>query len=108
MTLEAKVFSSVLPTALILLGLACFVLTNKFIRKPQKRVMLITLGLTAAMMIADVTDYYIINVKPIQMIRFLTCTFGYIIRPVLIILFHFLSAEAEDISPHGLWSASIP
>ena len=99
MTLEAKVFSSVLPTALILLGLASFVLSDRYIQKNQKRIMLITLALTALMMIADVTEYYIINVKPIQMIRLLTCTFGYIIRPVLIILFHFFVGGSRRYIP---------
>lgn len=89
MTLEAKVFSSVLPMALVLLGLMCFVLTDKYVRKYQKSVMLTTLALTAAMIITDFTDYYMINVRPIYMIRLLTCTFGYIIRPVLVMLFHF-------------------
>ena len=89
MTLEAKVLSLVIPTALILVGLACFVVTDKYIHKHQKTVMLIALALTAAMIIMDVTDYYMINVKPIHMLRLLTCTFGYIIRPILIILFHF-------------------
>ena len=99
MTLEAKVFSSVLPMALILLGLASFVLSDRYIQKNQKRIMLITLALTALMMIADVTEYYIINVKPIQMIRLLTCTFGYIIRPVLIILFHFFVGGSRRYIP---------
>lgn len=106
--LEAKVFSSVVPTALVLLGLVCFVLTDKYIRKHQKRVMLITLALTAMMIVMDVTDYYMINVKPVYMIRLLICSFGYIIRPVLIMLFHFLSTAAKDIYPHGAWSALTP
>ena len=88
MTLEAKVLGSVLPSALVLLGLACFVLSDRFIRKHMKRVMLITLALTAMMILADVMDYYTIHVWTAPTIRLITCTFGYLVRPVLIILFY--------------------
>lgn len=99
MTLEAKVFSLVLPTALILLGLASFVLTDRYIQKNQKRVMLITLALTAMMIIADVMDYYVINVQPVRMIRLLACTFGFILRPVLIMMFHFFVGGSRRYVP---------
>lgn len=89
MTLETRILSSVLPPVLMLAGLGYFVLTDRYIQKIHKRTMTIALALIPTAVLQDVLDYCLTYVTPIRTFRLINSAYGYMIYPVLIVLFYY-------------------
>ena len=89
MTLETRILSSVLPSVLMLAGLGYFVLTDQYIQKIHKRTMTIALALIPTAVVQDVLDYCLTYVTPIRTFRLINSAYGYMIYPVLIVLFYY-------------------
>lgn len=88
MTLETRIFSSVLPPVLLLAGLGYFVLTDRYIQKIHKRTMTIALALIPTAVLQDVLDYCLTYVTPIRTFRLINSAYGYMI--------YMLYCEPED------------
>ena len=89
MTLETRILSSVLPPVLLLVGLGYFVLTDRYIQKIHKRTMTIALALIPTAVVQDILDYCLTYVMPIRTFRLINSAYGYMIYPVLIVLFYY-------------------
>ena len=89
MTLETRILSSVLPPVLLLAWLGYFVLTDRYIQKIHKRTMTIALALIPTAVLQDVLDYCLTYVTPIRTFRLINSAYGYMIYPVLIVLFYY-------------------
>ena len=89
MTLETRILSSVLPSVLLLAGLGYFVLTDRYIQKIHKRTMTVALALIPTAVLQDVLDYCLTYVTPIRTFRLINSAYGYMIYPVLIVLFYY-------------------
>ena len=89
MTLETRILSSVLPPVLLLAGLGYFVLTDRYIQKIHKRTMTVALALIPTAVLQDVLDYCLTYVTPIRTFRLINSAYGYMIYPVLIVLFYY-------------------
>ncbi len=89
MTLEIRILSSVLPPVLLLAGLGYFVLTDQYIQKIHKRTMTVALALIPTAVVQDILDYCLTYVTPIRTFRLINSAYGYMIYPVLIVLFYY-------------------
>lgn len=92
MSFVFRAVSAVLPTVLLLAGLAYFVVTDKYILKLHKRVMLLSLILITTLIASDIMDYYLTNINPIRTLRLLNCAYSYIAFPSLTVLFYYFVA----------------
>ena len=75
-----------IPYAVILLGLTLTVISDTYISKTQKKLMLAVLILTAVLIVQNVADYYLKDDMRIMLHRIVGVV-GYSVRPAIIVLF---------------------
>ena len=94
MSLEIRIISSVIAPLIMLLGLTYFVATDKYILKPQKRILLFALLIVASLIVSDILDFYLTCFYSAPTLRLINSTYEYIIYPMLVVLFyHFLGGK---------------
>lgn len=94
MSLAITVITSILPPVIILIGLMYFVVTDKYILKRHKTIMLAALGLLTTLLLGDILDFYLANYYSFPTLRLLNSTYGYLAYPTLTVLFyHFVSKK---------------
>ncbi len=76
-----------LPVAIMMAGLTYTVLADTYIQKHQKRTMLILCALVFALIAQNDMDYLLTVGTPRIMLRRVVATFGYAVRPVILLLF---------------------
>ena len=81
------VISSVLPVAVLLIGLALSVMTNSYVSKTNKKLMLAVLVLTAVLVAQNGADYIMHHSDAGSMLRIFVSFIGYSVRPAIIVLF---------------------
>ena len=89
MELGIRIFSSVMAPLIMLLGLTYFVITDKYIQKTYKRTLLVALVIVGTLVASDILDYYLTNHYSDPTLRLINCTYGYIIYPILIVIFYY-------------------
>ena len=81
------VISYTLPVALLLIGLALSVMTNSYVSKTNKKLMLAVLVLTAVLVAQNGADYLMHHSDAGSLPRILVSVIGYSVRPAIIVLF---------------------
>ncbi len=89
MELGIRIFSSVMAPLIMLLGLTYFVITDKYVQKTYKRTLLVALVIVGTLVASDILDYYLTNHYSDPTLRLINCTYGYIIYPILIVIFYY-------------------
>lgn len=89
MTNEMKIIYSVIAPVILLSGLAFFVLSDKYIQKGKKTAISVSTVLIITLIAQDLVDYYVSFIKKNPTLRLFNSTYGYIIIPFLIVLFHY-------------------
>ena len=79
--------SNVLPVALLLMGLALSVVSNTYVSKNDKKLMLAVLVLTAVLVVQNSADYLLHHSDAGSLPRIIVSTIGYSVRPAIIVLF---------------------
>ena len=76
-----------MPLGIMLFGLAPAVLRDSYLNKHQKRTMLEIIGFIFLLVIQNVADYILQTAVSAPYFRTIVSIFGYIIRPIIIVLF---------------------
>ncbi len=76
-----------IPLAILIFGLAPIVARDNYLNKNQKNIMFAIVGLIGVLVLQNVADYLLQTVIFAPYIRTLVSIFGYVIRPVIIVLF---------------------
>ena len=76
-----------IPLATLILGLAPIVARDNYLNKNQKNIMFAIVGLIGVLVLQNVADYLLQTVIFAPYIRTLVSIFGYVVRPVIIVLF---------------------
>lgn len=99
--------ASIIPYALIILGLAITVITYSYISKNQKSLMLAVLTLSALLIFQNAADYLLNNSVSHIMLHTIMGILGYSIRPAIIVVFcSIISDDKRIIAPWFLVGAN--
>ena len=85
---------------MLLIGIALTVITDSYIYKTHKTTFLIVLALVATLLIQNVADSLLAQ-TPYVVARKIISIYGYLIRPAIIVLFHYF-LESKKGSFHRL------
>ena len=87
MTPIISALSAVIPIALLLSGLALSVISNTYVSKQNKKLMLAVLLLTAVLVAQNGADYFLHHSDAGSLPRIIVSSIGYTVRPAIIVLF---------------------
>ena len=99
MTPQTAVLTSILPLAIVLVGLGYTVVTDSYISRIHKKSMILVLSLTATLIAQNVLDYYCTAVAVNVTARILVGIYGYSVRPALIVLFYYFVGNGKKSVP---------
>ena len=92
------VILSITPYCIILIGLALMVITDTYIGKKSKKLMLAVLGLTVSLVFQNTADYLLNSGESMLFLRKIVGIWGYSARPAIIVLFiSILNKERKNI-----------
>lgn len=86
------------PFIVLLVGLALMVLTDSYISRSHKRILLIVVLLTVTLIIQNVASSVLEN-APYVVVRKLLSIYGYSVRPAIIVLFCYFIKNRKGILP---------
>ena len=93
MSKTSVILMSVIPLAFLITGLMLTVLSDKYISRLQKRLILIILALTASLIAQNVLDF-VFDLRDytenLILIRKIVSIYGYSVRPVILVLIFYL------------------
>ena len=99
MNLNFSFIIPILSQSVFLVMLSFVVVGDPFIRRDHKKVLLLAILLTGTTMASSSCEY-VLSVGPAEpgriFLRTLFAVYGYIIRPVLIVLCHYILADRKD------------
>lgn len=81
--------SSTAPFALLLFGLALTVLTDSYMNRTHKTIMITIVVLAATLIVQNVADYLLFYDRPNLLLRTIVGIYGYAMRPAIIVLFYY-------------------
>ena len=87
MAMDISTLAVLFPLLLLLLGLAFIVGIDPYIRREQRRTMLIIAALCLTLIAQNYWDYALAVGRPRPMLRTMVSIYGYAVRPVILILF---------------------
>ena len=87
MTPVLVVASAVTPIALLLSGLALSVISNTYVSRRNKKLMIAVLILTIILVAQNATDYFLHHSDAGSLPRIIVSSIGYTVRPAIIVLF---------------------
>lgn len=91
------------PLCFCLLGLFLVVLIDPYIQKTERRIMLIIMAMTGALMIDQFVSFYSEIVAPNYIIRAITSIIAYSLRPAILVMFCcIVDRESRHIVEWGL------
>ena len=87
MTPVVSAVSAVIPIVLLLFGLALSVMTNAYVSKTNKKLMIAVLALTAVLIAQNAADCILHHSDAGSLPRIIVSFIGYSVRPAIIVLF---------------------
>ena len=87
-----------IPYTLLLIGLGLTVLTDTYISRIHKTIMLSIVVLTASLIVQNVADYFLTD-TPHILLRKIVGIYGYSIRPAIIVLFYYFVDNGKKTVP---------
>ena len=90
MTMNIETFAVLFPLLLLLLGLAFTVLIDPYLRREQRRIMLIIVALSLSLIGQDLVDNTLFVQRSNLALKYLMSAYGYSVRPVILILFLYI------------------
>ena len=81
---------------ILLAGLAVILLSDIYIRRDHKKIILIVIFLIASLLGQNYAEYQLIVGTPRIMLRTLTSVYGYCVRPILIVLFYYIISDEKN------------
>ena len=90
MAMDISTLAVLFPLLLLLLGLAFIVGIDPYIRREQRRTMLIIAALCLTLIAQNYWDYALAVGRPRPMLRTMVSIYGYAVRPVILILFLYI------------------
>ena len=97
-----------LPAVLMLAGLTWAVIMDSYIQKNRKRTMLILCALVFSLIAQNYAENLLSLGEPRVMLRTIVAAYGYIVRPMILLLFLKILHPEKSISRNGAWRASTP
>ncbi|MBR2259431.1 MAG: histidine kinase [Blautia sp.] len=91
---------AVLPMMLLLIGMFIAVGSDQYIQNQKKRIMLIICALVFSLIAQNFLDNLLTYGSPMIPLRIITDIYGYAIRPVILLLFLYISSSKK---PARLW-----
>ena len=91
--------STMIPFVLLLFGLGLTTLTDTYLSKTQKRIMVLILILTTSLIVQNVLDYLLIGGTPNIKLKTAVVAFGYAVRPAIIVLFCNFVVSSKKLIP---------
>ena len=91
MTVTTSIQTLLAPLLLMLFGLILAVLADSYIRKDHRRIMLIIAGLCLSLIVQNLWEYELVIGRPRPVLRTVLSVFGYSVRPVILILFLYIT-----------------
>lgn len=85
------------PLPILLVGLTFVVLTDNFIRKEHKSVMLIITAMIFSMIVQNLSEYFLSVPGQSVMLRKLVSMYGYIMRPIIIVMCFYLVGKKDKL-----------
>lgn len=95
MTQTWSAVASAVPYLLLLLGLAATVLTDRYMNRLHKTIMLVIVALTATLIAQNVADYLLFYERPSVMLRTIVGIYGYAVRPAIIVLYFYFFIKGD-------------
>lgn len=97
-----------LPAVFMLAGLTWAVIMDSYIQKNRKRTMLILCALVFSLIAQNYAENLLSLGEPRVMLRRIVAAYGYIVRPMILLLFLKILHPEKSISRNGRWWASTP
>ena len=105
--MNISVLSEAFPLLLLLIGLSFTVLIDPYLKKNNRRVMLIVIALCFVLIVQNLWEYAL-SIGPARpRYRTVLAICGYSIRPVFLILFLYIVQPGKSIGTAGRWRASM-
>ena len=98
MTPLATALYTAAPFLFILLGLVLTVLTDSYISRVHKRIMLTIVTLAATLIAQNIADF-LLDGTPYRLARIICGIYGYSVRPLIIVLFYYFVTSGKKILP---------
>ena len=73
-------------TLCLIVGLGIILISEKSLDKKTRKIFIIFIGSVFLLCISDMFDYYLSNLTKLSFFRYVTSTFGYIMRPAVTLL----------------------
>lgn len=87
---------STIPYIVLLFGLGRTILTDPYIRRIHKRIMLLIVVLAASLIAQNVADYLLYYDRPNILMRTIVGIYGYSARPAIIVLFYYFFNDGKN------------
>ena len=94
-----------IPFLLILIGSAIVVLIDPYIKKRDRRLMLMIIVSTFILLLQNVADYMLDTMIPVPYVRTIVSIIGYCLRPLIILLFCYLIGGKRNYIPMWILTA---
>ena len=96
MTLTETALLSAVPYLLLLIGLGRTVLSDPYINRVRKRIMLLIVVLAATLIAQNVADFLLFYDRPNVLLRTIVGIYGYSVRPAIIVLFYYFLENGSN------------
>ena len=91
MTVTIGIQTLLAPLLLMLFGLVLAVLADSYISRDNRRIMLIIAALCLSLIVQNLWEYELVIGRPRPILRTVLSVFGYSARPVILILFLYIT-----------------